>query len=136
MAWTAVRGSFDWPVIFIFLSALFWAMAYDTIYALMDCDDDIRVGVQSTAIFFGRHAWLGTGILFALSTIFLIMLGISVGLGKIYFVTLMGVVAYFTHQIFLLKKNPGEPALFSLFKSHAVVGLILLAGIFWGFHLT
>ncbi|HSG06686.1 MAG TPA: 4-hydroxybenzoate octaprenyltransferase, partial [Nitrospiria bacterium] len=70
MAWTAVRGSVDLPVFLIFFANLFWATAYDTIYAIMDRDDDLRIGVKSTAIFFGPNTWIGVSFLFGLSALF------------------------------------------------------------------
>ncbi|HVG02276.1 MAG TPA: 4-hydroxybenzoate octaprenyltransferase, partial [Nitrospira sp.] len=53
MAWTAARGTIDQPAWWLFGATVCWAVAYDTIYALQDRDDDRRIGVKSSALLFG-----------------------------------------------------------------------------------
>ena len=53
MAWTAARGTIEPPAWWLFGATICWAIAYDTIYALQDREDDRRIGVKSSALFFG-----------------------------------------------------------------------------------
>jgi 4-hydroxybenzoate polyprenyltransferase len=135
MAWTAIRNRIDLPAVLIFLATLCWAMAYDTIYAMIDREDDARIGVRSSALLFGRWTWIATGLLFGFTLLFLLLLGLSAEMGPVYYLTLPAVSAWFLHQTLLLKRDPDQPRLFSLFKSHVGVGWLLLIGIVLQFHL-
>ena len=73
------------PMWLIFASTIFWAIAYDTIYALQDREDDRRIGVKSSAILFGSYTWLGVGIASALMLVCLGIAGWLVGLGLIFY---------------------------------------------------
>src|SRR3989304_9819489 len=75
IAWAAVRNEVALPSLLIFLATVFWATGYDTIYALMDIDDDIRIGVKSTAILFGRYTWFVLAILFLITIFILFAVG-------------------------------------------------------------
>lgn len=144
MAWTAVRNTIEAPVILIFLANLCWAIAYDTIYALMDQEEDARIGVRSSALLFGKNTWLAAGALFGLSSFFLVLLGASAHLGLIYYLSVIAVTAWFSYQVLLLRHSASSadgggldrPKTFLLFKSHAGVGLVLLIGILLGYHLS
>lgn len=140
MAWTAVRNTIEAPVILIFLANLCWAIAYDTIYAMMDQEEDARIGVRSSALLFGKNTYLAVGALFGLSSFFLVLLGIETNLGPIYYLSVAAVTAWFFYQALLLRHSaPGgldRSKTFLLFKSHVGVGLVLLIGILLGYHLS
>jgi 4-hydroxybenzoate polyprenyltransferase len=133
MAWTSVRNTIEIPVILIFLATSCWATAYDTIYALMDADEDRGIGVKSSALLFGKNTWLAVGVLFMLSLVFLSLLGFTSNLGSAYDVTVSIITVWFFYQVLLLRRGLDRYRLFSLFKSHAGIGLLLLIGIFLGF---
>ena len=63
MAWAATQNQLTLSAWLLFTSTTLWALAYDTIYALQDRDDDIRVGIKSSAILFGSHVWIAIGII-------------------------------------------------------------------------
>lgn len=134
MAWTAVRGTIELPVLFIFMANLFWATAYDTIYAVMDREDDLRIGVKSTAILFGSHTWIGVGLLFAFSALFFVLLGFSARLGTPYFLSIGAAGAWFFYQSWRIRLPLARRAYFSLFKSNVGVGFLILFGILGGLH--
>lgn len=129
LAWAAVRSEVGAPAVVIFLATVCWAAAYDTIYALLDRDDDRKIGVRSSAIWFGRYAWAGVGAFFALALAGLVTLGAMVPLGPVYAATLVGVAACFAHQTRRLRQGLDRPATFALFRAHAWVGLAILLGI-------
>jgi 4-hydroxybenzoate polyprenyltransferase len=135
MAWASVRDSIEPPIIMIFLANLFWAMAYDTIYALMDREDDIRIGVKSSAILFGRHTWLAVGILFALSSCFFILLGVTAKLGPMYYLSIGAATVWFFVQTGAIRRPLDRQNIFSLFKSNVAVGLLVLLGLVLNYRL-
>ncbi len=65
LLFVAHTGSLRWPIIALYFSGIFWTLFYDTIYAYQDSQDDLLIGVKSTAILFGEHAkrWLFSFIL-------------------------------------------------------------------------
>ena len=135
MAWAAARNTIDFPVILIFLATLCWATAYDTIYALMDMEEDRRIGVKSSALLFGQNTWLAVGILFVLSLVFLVLTGFFSNLGPVYYFTVAIVTVWFSYQVLCLRQGLSRDGLFSFFKSHVVIGLLLLIGIFLDYRL-
>jgi 4-hydroxybenzoate polyprenyltransferase len=129
LAWAAVRHEIGAPAVVMFLATVCWAAGYDTIYALMDRDDDVKVGVRSSAIFFGRYAWAGVGGLLGLAVIGLIVLGVIVPLGPVYMAMLGAVAAAFGYQTWRLRQPLDRPAIFALFRAHAWIGVVILLGI-------
>jgi 4-hydroxybenzoate polyprenyltransferase len=129
MAWGAVQNRIDLPAILIFVSNIFWSLAYDSIYALMDRKDDLEIGVKSTAILFGEKSWLAIGVfLFAV----LILLGWAGYLAHLhlffYFILLVTGFA-FARQVIQLKKNSSPDLAFRLFKNHGLLGTLIFFGI-------
>ncbi|MBI3995368.1 MAG: 4-hydroxybenzoate octaprenyltransferase [Nitrospirae bacterium] len=135
MAWIAVRNTVGPPIFMIFLANLFWATAYDTIYALMDQEDDRKIGVKSSAILFGRHTWLAVGILFGLSSLFFILLGLTAGLGPAYYSSIGAASGWFLMQSWTIRRPLDRQIVFSLFKSNVGVGLLVLLGLVLNYHL-
>jgi 4-hydroxybenzoate polyprenyltransferase len=129
LAWAAVRNEVAAPAVLMFLATVCWAAGYDTIYAMMDRDDDLKIGVRSAAILFGSHAWAAVGVLLGLAVIGLGALGALVPLGPVYAATVAAVAAVFGYQTWRLKQGPDRVELFSLFQSHAKIGLLILVGI-------
>ncbi|HSG05453.1 MAG TPA: UbiA family prenyltransferase, partial [Nitrospiria bacterium] len=111
-----------------------WATAYDTIYAVMDREDDIRIGVRSTAILFGTHTWAAVGFLFGFSCLFFILLGRSAQLGPLFFLSVGGAAAWFLYQSWRIRRPLAPVAYFSLFKSNVAVGFLILFGILAALH--
>jgi len=129
IAWAAVRNMVEMPAYLIFFSNIFWAIAYDTIYAFMDEKDDLRVGVHSTAILFGRHAWWIVGLLFAGFLGMLAMAGWTAHLSFIYFFYLVVTGGYCLYQTIRIKASLDAREAFALFKSNVGVGLFVLSGL-------
>lgn len=134
MAWTAVRNEIVATPFLILLANLFWATGYDTVYALMDRDDDLRIGVKSTAILFGSQSWLAVSFFDGLAIFFMLLVGRQLGMAPIYYLSLIGAALLFFIQTLLLRKRPDRPALFALFRSHMWVGFIILIGIMLNYH--
>ncbi|MEK7702392.1 MAG: 4-hydroxybenzoate octaprenyltransferase [Nitrospirota bacterium] len=129
MSWTAVLGEITFAPIFILIANLFWAIGYDTIYALMDKEDDLKIGVKSTAIFFGHHSGAAIGFCFLCVVFFLYLAGQQTKMGMPYYLGLFIVTIGFLYQTVLLFRPLERDRLFALFKAHVFIGAIILAGI-------
>ncbi|HXN07125.1 MAG TPA: UbiA family prenyltransferase, partial [Nitrospiria bacterium] len=129
MAWAAVRNRIELPAILIFSANIFWSMAYDTIYALMDRDDDLKAGVKSSAILLGKSVWLGVAFFLSMVIILLAATGWVAQIHPAYYwILAMTGIAFFL-QVFQLKKNDSPEVAFRLFKKHGLLGFLILSGI-------
>jgi 4-hydroxybenzoate polyprenyltransferase len=129
MAWAAARNELGLPAMVIFAATIAWAAAYDTIYALQDCEDDRRVGVKSTALLFGRRTWMAVGVGLALAWAGLFLVGWLAALGPLYYAVLLVVGILFLRQTLALRRGADPPTAFRLFRAHALIGKLILAGI-------
>jgi 4-hydroxybenzoate polyprenyltransferase len=130
MAWAAIRNDIDLPALLIFIATIFWAIAYDTIYALMDKEDDLRVGIKSSAILFGRSTWWAVGLNYFLGLGCMALVGYSTSLGWVYYFGLMIGCTIFAYHTYRIKRGVNREQAFMFFKSNVMVGLIVLLGIF------
>lgn len=132
MAWTATRNEIELSTWALFTATVCWAVAYDTIYALQDKEDDLRIGVKSSAILLGSFTWLGVGLAGLLMLVCLTIIARLHHLDFEFYLALMGVAFILGYQVFLLRsKISGEQAFF-LFKQHSWIGALILVGIFVG----
>jgi 4-hydroxybenzoate polyprenyltransferase len=109
----------------IYAAGIFWTLSYDTIYAHMDKDDDILIGVKSAALKLGEHTkpWLGGFLLMTL--LFFALAGALIDAGPAYFIGLIPAAAHFVWQWRKLDIHDGHNCL-TLFKSNRNAGLLLL----------
>jgi 4-hydroxybenzoate polyprenyltransferase len=133
MAWAAVREQLDAPVWCLFGATAAWAVAYDTIYAIQDREDDRRIGVKSAALFFGSSIHLGVGTAFIAMLAFLSAAGWMAQIGWPYYVTLLGLGLFFSAQIGQLTRPVNPSQAFGMFRAHVWAGLAVLAGLLAGF---
>ena len=128
MAFAAQNGSVA-PVAWLIVAAnLSWVMAYDTMYAMVDRDDDVKAGIRSTAILFGRHARLVVGALQVLVIVLLALLGWYLRLDGYYYGALILAAGFSVYQQFLLYM--GDPsACFRAFLNNAWFGAIVFLGL-------
>lgn len=135
IAWAAARGQLDPPVWFLFGATVAWAIAYDTIYAIQDREDDRRIGVKSAALFFGPSIHVGVGTAFSAMLVLLSAAGWSAQIGWPYYATLLGVALFFSVHIRQLR-GPVEPSqALRMFRAHVWAGLAVLAGLLAGFRI-
>jgi len=128
MAFAAETGGIPTDAWFIFSATAIWALIYDTMYAMVDREDDLRIGVKSTAILFGRYDRLIMGSLQVLMLGLLFQVGRNAGLGTLYNAGLIGGIGFFVYQQWLIRKR--ERALcFKAFLNNNWFGACIFAGI-------
>lgn len=112
----------------IFFINLIWIMVYDTLYAMADRADDIKVGIRSTAILFGDADKLLIGLMQAMVIIGLLILGAELAFSWVYFVSILIVAALFVWQQILIRKRNPQKCL-QAFLNNNYVGMIIFIGI-------
>ncbi|AZI89335.1 4-hydroxybenzoate octaprenyltransferase [Kosakonia sp. CCTCC M2018092] len=128
MAFAAVSESVPLSCWIMFFANILWAVAYDTEYAMVDRDDDVKIGIKSTAILFGRHDKLIIGILQVLVMAMMAAVGWLNGLGWIYYATVLIAGALFVYQQVLIAGRERD-ACFKAFLNNNYVGLVLFLGL-------
>ncbi|WP_237387725.1 4-hydroxybenzoate octaprenyltransferase [Xenorhabdus sp. Sc-CR9] len=132
MAFAAVSESLPLECWLLFLANVIWSVIYDTQYAMIDRDDDLKIGVKSTAVLFGRFDKLIIGILqFAMLAI-LVSVGNMMNLAGIYYWTILLVAALFIYQQKLIAGREREFC-FQAFMNNNYVGITLFLGIFFSY---
>lgn len=133
MAWAAVQGRLDGPAWILFGATVAWAVAYDTIYALQDREDDRRIGVKSAALLFGSSTWMAVAIALGVMLVLLSAAGWMTEIGWAYYAVLLGVALFFAVQIAQLRRPVDPPQAFAMFRAHVWSGAAILAGLLAGF---
>jgi len=128
MAFAAQTGELPLVAWVLFLAGVLWTTAYDTMYAMVDREDDLVIGIRSSAILFGRADRLVIGVLQAGALAGLALAGSLAGLGHWYWAGLGLATAFAVYQQWLIKdREPG--ACFRAFLNNNLFGLAIFAGI-------
>lgn len=132
LGWCAVKGSCDWSVCLpLYVSGVMWTLIYDTIYAHQDKDDDLKVGVKSTALRFQENTklWLSgfTGAMLS----GLLLAGVNADQTAPYYCAVSAVALHLAHQIYSVDINRPEDC-WKKFASNRNLGLLLFLGIVAG----
>ena len=128
MGFAALTGSVPPIAWVLYVANIFWATAYDTWYAMVDREDDIRMGAKSTAILFGDMDLAAQGVLYACMFVALALVGRDAALGPWYWAGL-GVAVVLVAWEFGLARGRDREACFRAFLHNNWVGLALFAGI-------
>ena len=134
MAYTAVRGTLPPEAWLLFVASVLWIVAYDTEYAMVDRDDDLRVGIRSTAILFGTADRLAIGLLQTGTLLLLAVFGYLSDRGWVFGAALVVMAGLFIHQQALIRDRAREACL-RAFLNNAWVGFALFAGVVADLHL-
>ena len=129
LAWTAHSGSLGWPAVVLYLSGLAWTLFYDTIYAHQDKEDDVMIGVKSTALLFGAETpkWMRR---FLVATLLLMLAAILLATSERNLLSLVvavgGAWAFGWHLVWQLQKLDIDDSdgLLALFRANRYAGLI------------
>ena len=128
MAYAAVYGAvprFAWLLLGL---NLLWVIAYDTEYAMVDRDDDVRIGIRTSALTFGRHDVLAVALCYALYLAGMAWVGVVQALGPVYFAA-VGIAASIAAYHLWLIRGRDRMRCFRAFLHNHWLGLTLFAGI-------
>ncbi len=129
MAWTATGKGLDEGAGLMFVGSVLWIVAYDTMYAMVDRDDDLKIGVKSTAILFGNLDRAMIAILQLATLVCWYLLGQQQGFQHAYFVGLAGCAGLFVYQLYLIRKRARDRC-FLAFANNIWAGFSLFLGTF------
>lgn len=130
MSFMAIQGQLPLLVWVLYGANLLWTVAYDTFYAMVDQDDDVKIGVKSTARLFGRYGFWIIGLLQLGTLALLEWAGQLAGLGEAYSYALLAVLLLFFYQHRLARQ--GREGCFRAFLHNHYVGAVVFAGIVLG----
>jgi 4-hydroxybenzoate polyprenyltransferase len=139
MAFAAAQGGMEWSLQavadavpphawWLLLSNLFWVLAYDTEYAMVDRDDDLRIGMKTSAITLGRFDVAGVMGFYAVYLVSWALLGRALGLGPV-FLAGIGVAAAQALWHWTLIRGRSREGCFKAFRSNHWLGLAVFAGV-------
>nr|WP_036818647.1 4-hydroxybenzoate octaprenyltransferase [Photobacterium sanctipauli] len=128
MAYAAQAGELPLVAWLLFAANILWTIAYDTLYAMVDRDDDLKVGIKSTAILFGRFDKMIVGLLQLGTLVLLIVIGAVLSLSQVYFWFLLLASSLFVFQQMLIREREREPC-FKAFLNNNYFGMLVCIGI-------
>lgn len=128
MAFAAQAGTLPMPLWLLFIANLLWTVAYDTEYAMCDREDDLRIGIKSTAILFGDADRLIIGLLQGLTLVCLLLVGARFDLGLYYYLGLLGMTLGFAWQHWLMRERE-RLACLQAFLSNHWAGMLVFIGL-------
>ena len=128
MAFAAVRGEVPAVAWLLYVANILWATGYDTWYAMVDRDDDLRMGAKSTAILFGDLDLVAQGVLYALFFAALALVGQRAGLGHYYWYGLAAALVLVGYE-FWIARGRDRDGCFRAFLHNHWVGAVVFIGL-------
>jgi len=135
MGYSAVLGDVPAEAGWLLLANIFWAIAYDTEYAMVDRDDDVRIGIKTAAIAFGRYDVAAVMVCYGVTLALLAGIGAYHGLGIPYYLGLCAAAAFMAYHYRLIRGRDRD-ACFRAFNQNNWVGAVIFAGMFADFAMT
>ena len=124
MGWPATFGRLDWPAIVLYAGSILWVIGYDTIYAHQDRDDDLLIGLKSTALLFGERTATMLATFYAGAIVLIAAAGFMASGGIVFTIGIVAFAAHLAWQVTRLDIDDPAHCLM-LFKSNRDAGLIL-----------
>ena len=128
MAWAAEANELSQLTWLLFTANVLWTVAYDTLYAMVDRDDDVKIGIKSTAVLFGEADRAIIGVLQAMVIVILVMVGGQAELGSVYYLGVAVMASLFVYQQYLAKDRSREGC-FRAFLNNNWAGFAVFAGL-------
>ena len=128
MAFAAQTGTVPGLAWILFAANVCWSVAYDTAYAMVDREDDLKVGVKSTAILFGRADRVMIGLFHAGTLLLLVAAGVVAGFGLLYYLGLIAAALHAGYQQWLIRERD-HAACFRAFLSNNIFGAMVFTGL-------
>ena len=127
MAWSAITNELTPIPLVLFSTSIIWIIAYDSLYAMIDREDDLSIGIKSSAILFGNKAHLIIGTLMFFTVLGFCLFGALLDFGGFYYIGVMFCFLLFIYQL-KLNSNKSRENYFKAFLNNNWVGLALFAG--------
>ena len=136
ISWTATVGRLESATGLLWGATVFWTLAFDTIYAMPDRPDDRRLGINSSALFFGTHVTTAIAVFFAVTVILFASLGWVLQLNLGFWLALAVSFFVWGRQVLRLQRSQLPAKVYGqLFRQNVWIGFLILGGIiigFWG----
>ncbi len=132
MAWAAQANELSQITWLLFTANVLWTVAYDTLYAMVDRDDDLKVGIKSTAILFGDADRAIISMIQVMVVVVLILVGSRAELGTFYYLGLVGMASLFVFQQYLAREREREGC-FKAFLNNNWAGFSVFLGLILDF---
>jgi 4-hydroxybenzoate polyprenyltransferase len=130
ISWTAVTGNLAIATWLLWGATVFWTLGFDTIYALSDREDDLKIGIKSSAIFFGKYVAEAVGVFFAITSVLMAYMGFKLGLNAIFWCALvLASIGWLWQYVRIKKPDLPRPIYNKIFSENVIIGFILLVGI-------
>ena len=129
MAFSAQRGGVPIEAYWVFVANIVWTLIYDTLYAMADREEDLKIGVKSSAILFAKYDRIIVAILQILLLFLILKIGKLFDLGLFYQLSALIISILMIYHQFLIK-NREKNACFRAFLHNHFIGLALFLGIF------
>jgi 4-hydroxybenzoate polyprenyltransferase len=124
MGWPAAFGRLDWPALVLYAGSIAWVIGYDTIYAHQDREDDLLIGIKSTALLFGENTRPMLASFYGGAVVLIGVAGFMAGGYLVFAIGLIVFAAHLAWQVMRLDIDDSAHCL-KLFKSNRDAGLIL-----------
>ena len=134
ISWSAVTANVSTPTWLLWGATVAWTLGFDTVYAMSDREDDLKVGINSSAIFFGNYAAEAVGFFYLITAILMAYLGHNLALNFVFWISLVIASMVWIWQYIRLR-NPDlpRPIYGKMFSHNVAVGFILLVGMIFGY---
>mgnify|MGYP001271140122 CR=1 FL=1 len=131
LGWTSIRESIDYVPIIFYVGAIFWTLAYDTIYGFQDIKDDEIIGVKSTSIKFKNNPKQFLTLCYLITSICTLLSGYLMNFNIIFFIIMVIPITHLFLQIKNLNINNSQNCM-KIFKSNNIFGFLILLNILAG----
>ena len=128
MAFAAQAGTVPQEAWLVYVAVLLWTVCYDTFYAMVDREDDLKIGVKSTTVLFGDMDRVMTCALQGLTLLTLLIVGKRFSLGWFFYLSLAVAAGLFVYQQYLIRDRDRD-ACFAAFLNNNWVGMVIFIGI-------
>jgi 4-hydroxybenzoate polyprenyltransferase len=133
ISWSAVTQNLSLPTWLLWGATIFWTLGFDTVYAMSDREDDRRIGVNSSALFFGDYAPAAIGFFFIITVFLLSWLGVVIHLHLAFWISVaVATTAWAWQYTRLIQPELPNSIYGEMFRQNVVIGFIVLAGMIVG----
>ena len=133
ISWSAVTGNINFATWLLWGATVAWTLGFDTVYAMSDREDDLKIGINSSAIFFGKYAPEAVGLFFSITVGLMAYLGLTLELNLVFWLSLFAATLVWFWQYIRLRNIALPRAVYGeIFGQNVWIGFILLGGMILG----